>query len=106
MLRDHSGGDGLFRGGDGVVREMEFRRDLNLSLLSERRNEEYKPYGLFGGADGTNGKNLIYRQKQNTWEDVGGKSLLAMGAGDRLRVLTPGGGGFGAGAKPNLFGKL
>jgi 5-oxoprolinase (ATP-hydrolysing) len=96
-LRTGSGGSGKYRGGDGVVREIEFRKNLLVSILSERRS--YHPYGLEGGAPGARGANTIIRidgRKLN----LGGKNTVAVVAGERLRIETPGGGGYGPSGKP------
>lgn len=92
-IRKGSGGAGKYRGGDGLVREMEFLTPLNVAILSERR--VYAPYGLEGGRSGSLGKNL-YIQKNGTQTDLGGKNEIAVQPGDRVRILTPGGGGYGA----------
>jgi N-methylhydantoinase B len=90
-LRKGSGGKGRFRGGDGVIREIETLVPARMSLLADRR--KHGPYGLNGGNPGKPGTNLILRGKQRI-------SLLAKGsqqleAGDRVRIETPGGGGWG-----------
>jgi 5-oxoprolinase (ATP-hydrolysing) len=86
-LRPGSGGAGRWPGGDGVVREIELLRPLSVSILSERR--AIAPFGLDGGGPGRPGRNL--------WNgrDVGGKATFDARAGDRIRIETPGGGGFG-----------
>jgi N-methylhydantoinase B/oxoprolinase/acetone carboxylase alpha subunit len=86
-LRRGSGGAGRWAGGDGVVREIELLRPLAVSILSERRDRA--PFGLAGGEPGRPGRNL--------WNgrDVGGKASFAAAAGDRIRIETPGGGGYG-----------
>lgn len=86
-LRAGSGGEGLFRGGDGLVRELEFLEPADVSILSERRTTE--PFGLAGGGPGASGRNLV------NGADVGGKASLQIRIGDRLRIETPGGGGYG-----------
>jgi 5-oxoprolinase (ATP-hydrolysing) len=86
-IRRGSGGQGHRSGGDGVCREVEFLRPVSVSLLSERRVRA--PFGLSGGGAGAVGKNLL------DGRDIGGKAALQVGAGQRLRVETPGGGGFG-----------
>ena len=91
-LRPDSGGSGAFGGGNGTIRELVFRRPIQLSLLTERR--ERAPYGLAGGQDGKKGENLIIRA-DGTTSSVGGKSSVACLAGDSLRLLAPGGGGYG-----------
>ena len=104
-LRNGSGGAGLHRGGDGVVRDIEFRIPVQVSILSERR--VYHPYGLEGGEDAQCGLNIWVRkiQKGGRGEDreevverrinMGGKNTAAMQAGERIIVMTPGGGGWG-----------
>ena len=90
-IRDRSGGSGLHRGGNGLVREYELLCDAGVSILSERRR--IAPYGLAGGHSAKMGENSICR-------DVGSEILppkvnLDCRKGDLLRVSTPGGGGYG-----------
>lgn len=92
-LRPGSGGTGAWPGGDGVVREIEFLRPQTVSILSERR--VLRPFGLQGGGPGATGLNLLVRADGRTLS-LGGKATVAVAGGDRLRILTPGGGGFGA----------
>ena len=87
-LRAGSGGLGRWRGGDGLVREIEFLRPMRVSILSERRTRA--PFGLAGGASGASGRNL------HNGRALGGKVSLEVEAGDRVRIETPGGGGFGS----------
>ncbi len=91
-IRKGSGGRGKFNGGDGVIREIEFLVPLKVAVLSERR--VYAPYGLDGGEPGEKGKNLLIKS-DGTAHDAGGKCQLDVQPGDRLRILTPGGGGAG-----------
>jgi 5-oxoprolinase (ATP-hydrolysing) len=91
-LRPNSGGIGKFKGGDGVIREIEFLEDLEVGILSERR--ALSPYGLEGGSDGAKGLNLLLR-KDGKIINIGGKNAVKVSSGDRLRIITPGGGGFG-----------
>ncbi|GFY81766.1 oxoprolinase 1 [Actinidia rufa] len=92
-LRENSGGAGFHRGGDGLVREIEFRRPVVASILSERR--VHAPRGLKGGKDGVRGVNyLITKDKRRV--HVGGKNTIEVQAGEILQILTPGGGGWGA----------
>ncbi len=91
-IRQGTGGDGKFRGGDGLVREVEFLEPLNAAILSERR--VYAPYGLDGGEPGTCGRNLFLR-KDGTTLSLGGKNEIHAEAGERFRIETPGGGGYG-----------
>nr|WP_320049738.1 hydantoinase B/oxoprolinase family protein [uncultured Desulfuromonas sp.] len=91
-LRYGSGGCGKWRGGDGLVREIEFLQSLTASILSERR--VFAPYGLDGGESGRCGRNRLWRCGRG-WVNLGGKNTLPVFAGDRLRIETPGGGGYG-----------
>lgn len=92
-LRNGSGGAGAHRGGDGVVRELQFRKPLLVSILSERR--AFRPYGLEGGEAGAPGANTVLRADGRKL-NLGGKNTIPVVAGERLRIETPGGGGFGA----------
>ena len=92
-IRRGSGGKGRFNGGDGLIREVEFLEPLNVAILSERR--VYAPYGLEGGRPGKRGVNLFIRQ-DGTVLNMGAKNEIQALPGDRFRILTPGGGGFGA----------
>lgn len=92
-LRENSGGAGIHRGGDGLVREIEFRRPVVVSILSERR--VHAPRGLKGGKDGVRGVNyLITKDKRRVY--LGGKNSIKVEAGEILQILTPGGGGWGS----------
>ena len=91
-LRKHSGGSGSFQGGDGLVREVEFLEPLNAAILSERR--VYQPYGLEGGNPGKCGTNLFIRNDGSVMY-LGGKNEVRALPGERMRIETPGGGGFG-----------
>jgi len=92
-LRRGSGGAGRHAGGDGLVRCYEFRCPVTVSILSERR--EVAPWGLAGGASGARGRNAIQRSG-GALAPVPGRAELALAAGDRLRIETPGGGGYGS----------
>jgi len=92
-LRPNSGGAGAFRGGDGTIRELLFRRPLQLSLLTERRTRA--PYGMAGGEDGSMGDNILIKADGSS-SSLGGKAAVACESGDSLRLLSPGGGGYGA----------
>jgi N-methylhydantoinase B len=93
-LRDHSGGNGAFRGGDGLVREISFEVPTEVTLLTERRNRP--PYGLQGGEPGKCGENRLQREGKEA--TLPGKVHFLASPGDRLTILSPGGGGWG---KPN-----
>jgi 5-oxoprolinase (ATP-hydrolysing) len=91
-LRPGSGGAGRHRGGDGVVREIEALSPLRVSILSERR--ETAPFGLAGGEPGAPGRNLQLRQGHSPRE-LAGRVELELKPGERVRIETPGGGGYG-----------
>uniref|UniRef100_A0A8B9VQB0 5-oxoprolinase, ATP-hydrolysing n=1 Tax=Anas zonorhyncha TaxID=75864 RepID=A0A8B9VQB0_9AVES len=91
-LRRGSGGAGRYRGGDGVCRELLFRQDMVLSVLSERR--AIQPYGLQGGSPGALGLNLLLRRDGPTI-NLGAKTSVPVQPGDVFCLQTPGGGGFG-----------
>ncbi|KAF4750019.1 hypothetical protein FOZ62_007481 [Perkinsus olseni] len=93
-LREGSGGDGVHRGGCGVLRELEFIRPLHVSVLTERRAKA--PYGMAGGGSGMKGLNLWLKREAGQEVNIGGKRTVQMARGDRLRLLTPGGGGYGS----------
>jgi N-methylhydantoinase B/oxoprolinase/acetone carboxylase alpha subunit len=90
-LRKGSGGRGARRGGEGIVREYEFRVPVDLTVISERRR--FAPYGQQGGGPGAKGRNTIISQGRT--RVVGSKANVKLGPGDRLRIETPGGGGHG-----------
>ncbi|XP_072707825.1 5-oxoprolinase [Ciconia boyciana] len=92
-LRRGSGGAGRYRGGDGVIRELLFREDAVLSVLSERR--AVRPYGLRGGSPGAPGLNLLLRRDGRTI-NLGAKTSVPVEPGDVFHLQTPGGGGFGS----------
>ncbi|PON52795.1 Winged helix-turn-helix DNA-binding protein [Parasponia andersonii] len=91
-LRENSGGAGIHKGGDGLVREIEFKRSVVVSILSERR--VHVPRGLNGGKSGARGANyLITKDRKRVY--LGGKNTVEVQAGEVLQILTPGGGGWG-----------
>lgn len=91
-VRQYSGGEGKFRGGDGVIRELEFREPVTLSILSQHRVE--RPYGKNGGGAGALGSQYIIRASGKR-EELRGIDGAALNAGDRFIIETPGGGGWG-----------
>jgi 5-oxoprolinase (ATP-hydrolysing) len=93
-IRHGSGGAGRKRGGDGIVRRIEFLKPLTVSLLTERRGE-YAPFGLEGGEPGAIGQNRLRRANSEDDDSLPGKVQLDVEAGDVLTIETPGGGGFG-----------
>ncbi|PWY93106.1 5-oxoprolinase [Aspergillus sclerotioniger CBS 115572] len=92
-FRAGSGGCGRYKGGDGVIRDVEFRIPMMASILSERR--AFRPYGMNGGGDGVSGLNLWIKGESGTRVSIGGKNSVAVSEGDRLVIETPGGGGYG-----------
>ena len=95
FFRPHSGGTGLYTGGDGIVREIEVLTDAQVTLLADRRSRG--PYGLAGGDDGAPGRTLIVR-RDGSEEKLPGKTSVRLRSGERVRVESPGGGGWG---RPN-----
>jgi N-methylhydantoinase B len=91
-LRSKSGGTGLHRGGDGIVREIEVLTDAQVTLLADRRARG--PYGLAGGVDGASGRTLIIR-RDGSAEEIPGKISVRLRSGERVRIESPGGGGWG-----------
>lgn len=91
-IRRNSGGDGFYRGGDGVVREVEFLKSLTVSFLTERR--ACGPRGLYGGSDGLAGRQTRIHP-DGTQQDLPGAITYAAEAGERVLIETPGGGGWG-----------
>ncbi|OCK80115.1 hypothetical protein K432DRAFT_404971 [Lepidopterella palustris CBS 459.81] len=112
-IRRGSGGLGMHRGGDGVVRDIEFRKDVVVSILSERR--VFRPWGAEGGGDAERGLNVWVRSVEGVggvdsksdvaegkgeevryrYINLGGKNTASMKAGERIIINTPGGGGWG-----------
>lgn len=91
-IRPESGGPGRYRGGDGVVREIEFLEKMTAGILSSHRI--IPPFGLQGGAPGQVGRNwLIHRDGKQ--QSLAGCVKILVHPGDSIRIETPGGGGFG-----------
>jgi len=86
-IRKNSGGKGVHRGGDGVIREFEFTRPAVCTLITERRNKA--PWGASNGADGERGVNKLNNER------IPAKCELVLEVGDRITIETPGGGGWG-----------
>ncbi len=91
-LRAGSGGRGAWRGGDGVVRELQFRVPLTVSILSERRAT--CPYGMDGGGPGERGANIL-RRLDGQRLHLGGKATVGVAPGEVIEIHSPGGGGCG-----------
>ena len=90
-IRNNSGGSGKFRGGNGLIREYEFLETAHVSLLTERRR--LRPYGLNKGGAGKSGNNWLITKTSK--KKLPAKTELKLKKGERLRIETPGGGGFG-----------
>jgi N-methylhydantoinase B len=90
-LRRDSGGAGKHRGGDGIVRELELLGDAQVTLLADRRKTQ--PWALAGGAPGSPGQTAIIRD--GVEEKLPGKCTRELPAGTRIRIESPGGGGWG-----------
>ena len=91
-IRHGSGGKGQFPGGDGIVRELEFLGEAQVTMLSERR--KLRPYGLEGGEAAKTGENILVHN--NRRRKLPSKFNTRVETGDRLIIATPGGGGYGA----------
>jgi N-methylhydantoinase B len=89
-VRGGSGGSGRHHGGDGLVRELEALAPMRFTLITERRRRA--PKGRDGGSDGATGRNLL------NGEPLPSKAEGELRPGDRLRIETPGGGGYGSAA--------
>ncbi len=90
-IRQGSGGEGCYRGGDGICRELELLHAANVTLLSDRR--KFGPYGLHGGGSGSPGRNALIRAEKE--QELPSKVMLETQAGDVISIHTPGGGGVG-----------
>jgi len=90
--RRNSGGGGQFRGGDGLVREIQLLADAQVTLLADRR--KFRPYGFEGGEDGAPGRAWVARSTGSE-EELPGKCTRMLSTGDVLHLETPGGGGWG-----------
>ena len=91
-LRPGSGGTGKHGGGDGIIREIEVLTDCEVTLLAERRT--HGPWGLAGGEAGAPGKTSVIRNSGSI-EEMPGKFSTRLRAGERIRIESPGGGGWG-----------
>lgn len=87
IIRENSGGSGLYSGGNGLLREFQFLKPAEVTLLTERRR--HSAWGLQGGDNGEPGSNYL------NGDVLSSKSSLSVKKGDRLVIETPGGGGWG-----------
>ncbi|CUM67287.1 uncharacterized protein PRCAT00004980001 [Priceomyces carsonii] len=95
-IRQDSGGKGKWNGGNGLVREIQFNSQVHVSLVTQRR--VYSPWGMYGGEPGKKGENYLGRNRSNgkiQWIHLPSLAEIEIKEGDILRILTPGGGGFG-----------
>ncbi|MBL7161158.1 MAG: hydantoinase B/oxoprolinase family protein [Anaerolineales bacterium] len=90
-VRRGSGGEGRYRGGDGIRHDIQVLGEAQVTLLTERR--EQNPYGLNGGQPGIPGENILIRGEEEI--PLPGKGTVELQSGDILSIRTPGGGGFG-----------
>ncbi|HBN79310.1 MAG TPA: 5-oxoprolinase, partial [Planctomycetaceae bacterium] len=93
-IRKNSGGIGKHRGGNGLIRELEFLQPLSATLLAQRR-KSYHPFGLQGGQSGQAGRTTWYQSEANRTEELKGCFAIQVQLGDRIKLETPGGGGWG-----------
>jgi N-methylhydantoinase B len=91
QVRRGTGGDGRYRGGDGIRRDIKVLCDAQVSLITERRR--LAPYGLAGGEAGARGENVLIRD--GIEDPLPGKGSVSLQKGDVLSIRTPGGGGYG-----------
>ncbi len=92
-VRRGSGGSGRWRGGDGIVREILFLEEVDVTVISERR--VHSPYGLNGGKPGKRGRNVLIEPEGEEVE-LPAKFTRRFHPGEKLRIETPGGGGWGS----------
>jgi N-methylhydantoinase B/oxoprolinase/acetone carboxylase alpha subunit len=102
-MRDRTHGtpkaDGEWPGGEGIERDLEMLEDVTVSLITERRVS--RPWGVAGGGPGSVGENwLVPQGDEGRAKQLPDKCTIRMQAGDVLRMLTPGGGGWGPHPRP------
>ena len=91
-IREGSGGDGRWRGGDGAIRRIRFTAPVRAAILSNHR--DVAPFGLQGGGAAATGRNRVLRGNGTT-ETLRGTATVDLDPGDTIVIETPGGGGFG-----------
>ena len=91
-IRPNSGGKGVQKGGDGIIRRVRFREPMTAAITSSSR--KCCPYGMAGGEPGKCGRNYVERADGSV-EDLKGADRRDMNAGDVFVIETPGGGGYG-----------
>ncbi|WP_009993024.1 oxoprolinase family protein, partial [Saccharolobus solfataricus] len=92
-IREGSGGKGMYRGGDGIIRAFKVLEKTKLSIMAERF--KVPPWGLKGGENGKPGRVTIIR-KGNVVEEMPSKFSTILNPGDEVIIETPGGGGYGS----------
>jgi 5-oxoprolinase (ATP-hydrolysing) len=96
-IREGSGGDGEYHGGDGVLRKIRFLKSMRAAIISS--NRKFAPRGLCGGEDGKVGRNYVVRSVDSQTEELDGRDITEMKEGDVFVIETPGAGGFGVKTK-------
>ena len=91
-IRKGSGGDGRWRGGDGITRRLRFLEPVTVTTLTSHRRT--RPRGMAGGGDGEFGENVVIR-KDGQRLPMEGNDQAKLDVGDVFEMLTPGGGGWG-----------
>ncbi|KAK6455239.1 5-oxoprolinase [Scheffersomyces xylosifermentans] len=95
-IRENSGGKGKWNGGNGLIREIKFTSPVHVSLVTQRR--VFEPWGIYGGEPGSKGENYLGRNRSADiiqWIQLPSLAEIEIKTGDILKILTPGGGGFG-----------
>ncbi len=92
-IREGSGGDGLYRGGDGIIRSFKVLTRARLSIMAERFRT--RPWGLWGGGDGAPGEVIVKRVNRSVIK-LSSKASIDLEPGDEVIIETPGGGGYGS----------
>ncbi len=91
-IRKGSGGAGMHKGGDGIIRQLKFTEEVDLTVLTQHRKE--RPFGMDGGESGHCGRQYIIKKYGSTL-DLAGIQSLQLSPGDSVVIETPGGGGYG-----------
>jgi 5-oxoprolinase (ATP-hydrolysing) len=91
-IRKNSGGKGKWKGGDGIVREITFKGNMEVNILSQHRKE--KPYGLKGGGPGKAGEQILVNTSGEK-KKLKGMDNASVKKGDKIIIKTPGGGAWG-----------
>lgn len=92
-VRENSGGTGQFKGGDGAIRRIKALDEMTATIVASSRN--WPPFGLNGGGSGRAGKQYVLKHRAKEVVQLSGVDIVALEAGDRITIETPGGGGYG-----------